>query len=172
MASACRPVRCARRWRRNCRSSTRCVMIGGDAADGRAALGRAAPQKPLFRASLKADAIAASQLIGRPVLAFAGIAQPEKFFATLAGVGAQVVETAVFPDHWPFRAARDRAPVPRAPRARGLTLVCTEKDHVRLPAEFVEDGAGAAGDARLRGRRRRSPRGSTAIAAADVPCGM
>jgi tetraacyldisaccharide 4'-kinase len=112
------------------------LMIGGD-AQGAALLAERAPQKPLFRANLKADAIAASSLIGRPVLAFAGIANPQKFFATLAGVGAQVVETAVFPDHWPFRAREIERLVARAERG-GLTLVCTEKDHVRLPAEFVE----------------------------------
>jgi tetraacyldisaccharide 4'-kinase len=112
------------------------MMIGGD-ADAAALLSQRAPHKPLFRASLKADAIAASRLIGRPVLAFAGIANPEKFFATLAGVGAQIAETAVFPDHWPFRAREIERLVARAAR-RGLTLVCTEKDHVRLPAEFAE----------------------------------
>ena len=112
------------------------VMIGGDAGDA-ARLAQRAPLKPLFRASLKADAIAASRFIGRPVLAFAGIASPEKFFTTLAGVGAQVVETAVFPDHWPFRRRDIERLVARAAK-RGLTLVCTEKDHVRLPAEFAE----------------------------------
>jgi tetraacyldisaccharide 4'-kinase len=97
-----------------------------------------APGKPLFLASLHADAIAASQLIGRPVLAFAGIAHPEKFFATLAGIGAQVVETAAFPDHWAFRPREIERLATRAAR-RGLTLVCTEKDLVRLPAAFAAE---------------------------------
>ena len=92
-------------------------------------------------------------MIGRPVLAFAGIATPEKFFATLAGIGAQVVETAVFPDHWLFRPREFERLVARAAK-RGLTLVCTEKDLVRLPPKAARSGAGAAGDARLRGARR------------------
>ena len=123
-------------------------MIGGDAADA-VALAARAPGKPVFAASLKADALAASQLIGRPVLAFAGIAHPEKFFATLAGVGAQVAETAVFPDHWPFRAREIERLVARASR-RGLTLVCTEKDHVRLPPDLADAAQALAGVAELR----------------------
>ena len=113
------------------------VIIGGEAETAAELAGRA-PQKPVFRASLKADAIAASELIGRPVLAFAGIADPQKFFATLASVGAQVVETAVFPDHWPFRPREIERLVARAAR-NSLTLVCTEKDLVRLPASNAEE---------------------------------
>jgi tetraacyldisaccharide 4'-kinase len=112
------------------------VMIGGD-AETAARLSADYPPKPLFRASLKADAIVASRLIGRPVLAFAGVARPEKFFATLAEIGARVAETAVFPDHWAFR-PRDLAHLYARAARRGLALVCTEKDHIRLPSEFAE----------------------------------
>jgi tetraacyldisaccharide 4'-kinase len=111
------------------------VMIGGD-DEAAAQVAAAAPGKPLFRARLKADAIAASQLIGRPVLAFAGIANPEKFFATLAGIGAQVAERELFPDHYLFRPREIERLVARAAR-RGLTPVCTEKDYVRLPAKLA-----------------------------------
>jgi len=107
------------------------ILIGGDAGAA-ARLSEIAPDRPIFRAALRADALAASALIGRPVLAFAGIGRPEKFFATLAGVGANVVQTAAFPDHWPYSAAEIERLAARASRD-GLTLVCTEKDHVRLP---------------------------------------
>jgi tetraacyldisaccharide 4'-kinase len=113
------------------------VMIGGG-DEAAAEIAAAAPDKPLFRARLKADAIAASLLIGRPVLAFAGIANPDKFFATLQGIGAQVAEREVFPDHWRFRPREIERLVQRAAR-RGLTPVCTEKDYVRLPASAVDD---------------------------------
>ena len=87
--------------------------------------------KPLFRARLEADAIFAAELIGRPVLAFAGIARPEKFFATLGGIGAIVAERRRFADHHVYD-ARDVAELTAVARRRGLTLVTTEKDYVRL----------------------------------------
>jgi len=90
--------------------------------------------KPLFAARLQADAIAASMLIGRPVLAFAGIARPEKFFATLEGLGAQIAERVAFPDHWAFSPREIDRLLARAGR-RGWIPVCTEKDFVRLPPD-------------------------------------
>jgi tetraacyldisaccharide 4'-kinase len=103
------------------------VAVGGGPSPARAA----GAAKPLFRARLEADAIVAAELIGRPVLAFAGIARPEKFFATLEGIGAIVAGRRRFPDHHVYD-ARDIAELAAAARKRGLTLVTTEKDYVRL----------------------------------------
>lgn len=68
------------------------------------------------------------------LFAFAGIGRPEKFFATLAATGAQVVGTRSFADH----AAYDRRIMARlraeAAEAKAQ-LVTTEKDLVRLPAD-------------------------------------
>ena len=91
------------------------------------------PAKPLFRARLEADAIVAAGLIGRPALAFAGIARPEKFFATLEAIGATVAGRRAFPDHYVY-SARDIAELAAVANRRGLTLVTTEKDYVRLAA--------------------------------------
>jgi tetraacyldisaccharide 4'-kinase len=65
-----------------------------------------------------------------PIVAFAGIGRPAKFFRTLAAAGARVAAQHAFPDHYAY-AERDLARL--AAEARGARLVTTEKDWVRLP---------------------------------------
>jgi len=66
-----------------------------------------------------------------PILAFAGIARPEKFFQTLAEVGAPVAEKLGFPDHHYYSDAEAERLLAHA-EAAGLRLVTTEKDRARL----------------------------------------
>lgn len=70
-------------------------------------------------------------LDGRRVLAFAGIAAPERFAATLRGLGAQVDDLVAFPDHHRFSDADAGRLLDMAQR-RSAIIVTTEKDHVRL----------------------------------------
>jgi tetraacyldisaccharide 4'-kinase len=108
------------------------IVLGGDdaAASRIVAL---APGKPVIRASLEPDALAAAPLIGREVVAFAGIARPEKFYATLRRVGAQIVATHDFADHHPYTQREVEALIEES-RGRGALLATTEKDLVRLSA--------------------------------------
>ena len=106
------------------------IVIGGDET-AILAISASAPGKPILRANLEPDAYAAASLIGREVVAFAGIARPEKFYATLRRVGAQIVTTRDFPDHHVFTAREIEALTEEAVQ-RGALLVTTEKDRVRL----------------------------------------
>lgn len=74
----------------------------------------------------------AEALQGRGVLAFAGIAAPERLAETLIAKGAIVRDLVAFPDHHWFE-LRDLEAVARRARALGAgILVTTEKDAVRL----------------------------------------
>ena len=105
------------------------IGLGGAAREvAEAATTRAIP---VFRARLVPDAAAANALARKRVLAFAGIGRPEKFFATLVAIGAEVVERRGFPDHHRFSPADAEGLLSHA-RAHELQLVTTEKDFVRM----------------------------------------
>lgn len=72
---------------------------------------------------------------GAPVVAFAGIGRPSKFFDALAAQGVAVAEQRPYGDHHIYTQA-EMARLKARARALGAILVTTEKDFVRLtPAE-------------------------------------
>lgn len=74
-----------------------------------------------------------SELEGRPILLLAGLARPDSFRHTLQGMGARIVEEAIFPDHHAFTRQEAEAVLSRARAAGAEFVCCTEKDAVRLP---------------------------------------
>ncbi len=84
-------------------------------------------RRSLSRNAVRADGstTAVSALAGVPLTAVAGIAQPGAFFAMLRDQGLLLEEELALPDHADFTIARP------ALQAAG-TLVCTEKDAVKL----------------------------------------
>ncbi|XBQ16395.1 MAG: tetraacyldisaccharide 4'-kinase [Oceanicaulis sp.] len=108
-----------------------------------AGLGLDRLEKPVLRAWLEPEAPPPSG----PLLAFAGIGRPQKFYDALTRAGGELVETASFPDHHRFtRAELDQLADLAA--AHGASLVTTEKDWVRLPGEV--QGSVAAWPVRAR----------------------
>lgn len=75
-----------------------------------------------------APALPLQQLRGRPLLAAAGMAAPEKFFAMLAAAGLQI-ERLPLPDHHPYRTL----PWP----ADTADVLVTEKDAVKLQPDAM-----------------------------------
>ncbi len=88
----------------------------------------------IFRARLEPHRGIIAAIGKRKVLAFAGIGNPDKFFATLTEAGVTVAERIGFDDHHRFTAEEARDLLARA-RHDNLMLVTTEKDLMRLAGD-------------------------------------
>jgi tetraacyldisaccharide 4'-kinase len=104
------------------------VLIGEDETG---ALAQLPADLPVLRARLVPGPEAAV-LAGKPVVAFCGIANPRKFFATLQEAGAVLAARHPFADHYPFDDQEIRDILAEAEKLRA-TPVTTRKDIVRIP---------------------------------------
>lgn len=108
------------------------VIAADSAADDVLAQARARGL-PIFHGHLAPDPAALKPFANRRVLAFAGIGDPGKFFATLTSAGVKVAERRPFPDHHPYTLVEATELARHA--SRGLVLATTEKDLVKLTGE-------------------------------------
>lgn len=111
------------------------LLVIGDAGAATSVVARAQSCGiPVFHAHLEPDQRFVAAHHGQPVLAFAGIGSPEKFFATLRSAGIEVATARSFVDHHRYTQAEADRLCGEAERAN-LTLVTTEKDLVRMRGE-------------------------------------
>jgi tetraacyldisaccharide 4'-kinase len=112
------------------------IILVGAIGEGMtvAAAAAGARKLPLFQARLEPDRETIAALAGRRVLAFAGIGDPGKVFATMREAGIVVAATRSFADHHRYTPA-DARDLCRQADAAGLMLVTTEKDMARLQGE-------------------------------------
>jgi tetraacyldisaccharide 4'-kinase len=128
-----------------------CVVPAGPLREPPAALGRAdfavVMDEPAeranqwygvlaYRLTLVPEAAAMEALRGKPLLAFAGLGHPAKFFAMLQRQGLQVAQSVVFADHQAYT-ARDVRVLRDLARRLGATPVTTAKDAAKLPEGFA-----------------------------------
>ena len=107
------------------------IIVGNGTAAEAVAAGIAAQDKPVLHAHLVPDEASVNSLRGRRVLAFAGIGDPEKFFATLHATGIEATLRRGFGDHHRYSIAEARVLL-RDAATSGLQLLTTEKDFARL----------------------------------------
>lgn len=92
--------------------------------------------RPVIHARTKVVGLA-QKLEGQKVVAFCGIAYPEKFQLTLAQLGVRMVAFKSFADHAPLPDASVR-PLAELAAKEQAYLVTTRKDFVRLPKPYQE----------------------------------
>lgn len=85
--------------------------------------------KPVYASKLAPSSTA--RISGKRFLAFAGIGNPEKFFASLREMGGIPSLTRSFSDHHPY-SAEEIAELLQTAQAADLGLVTTAKDQIRL----------------------------------------
>lgn len=114
---------------------TRCdaLLVVGEGDAVRAVTSRAGA-RPVLHGRLTPEPTAVSSLHGRNVLTFAGIGDPDKFFATAEQSGIAIVQRRAFADHHRFT-AEEAADLVMSAEREGLSLLTTEKDHVRMAGD-------------------------------------
>jgi tetraacyldisaccharide 4'-kinase len=110
------------------------LVVGEPGAAAAVEAAAKARHLPVLHARLAADAGAVTALKGRRVLAFAGIGDPEKFFATVAESGIEAPRRVGFADHHRYTPEEAAALVMQAEH-EGLELLTTAKDRARMAGE-------------------------------------
>jgi tetraacyldisaccharide 4'-kinase len=107
------------------------LIIGEDTKNIAATL---PPNLPILRATLTPHC--ETNLTNQRVVAFAGIGHPEKFFASVAELGATIVAKIPFPDHHTYT-EQDATKLLALAKSENAQLTTTSKDLVKLPAALA-----------------------------------
>jgi tetraacyldisaccharide 4'-kinase len=111
------------------------LLVVGEGARARDVIEQArARTLDIFHGRLVSDPAGPAALEGKRVLAFAGIGDPEKFFATAVEAGVAVAERRAFDDHHRYTAEEAAELIMQAEHS-GLALLTTEKDRARMAGE-------------------------------------
>ncbi|HEY6834234.1 MAG TPA: tetraacyldisaccharide 4'-kinase [Pseudolabrys sp.] len=114
---------------------TDALLVIGDEGGASDVVKRAAGRGlPIFHGRLVPDVGAVVDLKARKVFAFAGIGDPEKFFATAEAAGLAVAQHRAFPDHHRFT-EEEAAKLIMDAEDGGLALLTTEKDRARMSGD-------------------------------------
>ncbi len=106
---------------------TQAVLIIGDDTSGTAEI---VGNKPIFFGQLEVDETLFPPS-DKTYVAFAGIAHPSRFFATLKERNYTIAKTIAFADHYPYK-PKDMGMLNELAQKHCASLITTEKDWVRL----------------------------------------
>ncbi|MDX2083022.1 MAG: tetraacyldisaccharide 4'-kinase [Rickettsiales bacterium] len=78
-----------------------------------------------------------AEFSGKKLLAFCGLAYPQKFFTFLKDSDLEVLQEKSFPDHYNYK-IEDLDSICKIAHLKGLDLITTKKDWVKFPPIFQE----------------------------------
>lgn len=76
---------------------------------------------------------------GMKIAIFCGIGSPQRFYQSLQGLGADIVEACYFPDHLAAHGEAMERFVSKSKEKGAQLLLCTEKDRVKLSDQLPHD---------------------------------
>ena len=112
------------------------ILVGDDTWGVRFFLERNGVNLPVLTGHFELDETVVSLFKGKNVVAFAGLGNPQKFYQSLQEKGIVVVHTEDFPDHY-YYTRFDIEEIKK--KAKGLPLLTTEKDGVKLPKDVRQN---------------------------------
>ncbi len=89
--------------------------------------------KKIIQAHLKTTNL--EKFFNKKLLAFCGLAYPQKFFSLIKNNNLQLIEEKSFPDHYSYLNA-DLEELCKTAKEKGLELITTKKDWVKFPPIF------------------------------------
>jgi tetraacyldisaccharide 4'-kinase len=97
---------------------------------------------PVLHGRLALGEQAVAALKGRKALAFAGIGDPQRFFASAGEAGVDIAQARTFPDHHRF-SGEEAARLIMDAEHDGLALITTEKDRARMTGDPLTEALAA-----------------------------
>ena len=89
--------------------------------------------KIVIKAQIKV--INSEKFLGKKLIAFCGLAYPQKFFSLLEREGMEVIKTLPFADHHTYKRS-ELEKIYQIAQSGNATLVTTKKDWVKFPPDF------------------------------------
>lgn len=90
-----------------------------------------------YKKGLRCTKINLEAVRNKRVLAFSAIGNPSSFEQTVADTGVSSIEAVRFPDHHGYTMAEMQSIMQKAVDQGACALITTEKDAVKIPAEFI-----------------------------------
>ena len=87
---------------------------------------------------LAAEGVDIENISGRKIMAVSAIGNPASFELTLKDLGAEILESIRYPDHHEYTIKEMRDVLQQADALGAEAIIITEKDAVKIPAEFAK----------------------------------